>query len=96
MASEVKAKLQSAANPTKLIESLAGGQAEIGIFIINVLTANGLDVVGPVPAELDSVLTYTSGIARDAAQAEVARAFLDYVKSPQAKAVLKARGLTPG
>jgi molybdate transport system substrate-binding protein len=53
-------------------------------------------VVGPVPAELDYVLVYTSGIARKAAKAEIARAFLDFLKSPQAKAVLKARGLTPG
>lgn len=96
VANEVKSKLQAAANPVKLVEIMAGGQAEIGIFIVNVLTANGMDVVGPVPAELDYVLTYTSGIARDAAQAETARAFLDYLKSPQAKAVLKARGLTPG
>jgi molybdate transport system substrate-binding protein len=95
VANEVKAKLQAAANPPKLVESLANGQAELGIFITNVLTANGLDVVGPVPAELDYVLTYTSGIARDAAQALIARAFLDYLRSPQAKAVLKARGLTP-
>lgn len=96
VANEVKAKLQAAANPPKLVEIMAGGRAEIGIFITNVLTTNGLDMVGPVPAELDYVLTYTSGIARDAAQSAVARAFLDYLKSPQAKAVLKARGLTPG
>lgn len=96
VANEVKAKLQVAANPVKLVEIMAGGQAEIGIFITNVLTANGMDVVGPVPAELDYVLTYTGGIARDAAQAPIAEAFLDYLRSPQAKAVLKARGLTPG
>jgi molybdate transport system substrate-binding protein len=96
VASEVKAKLQAAANPVKLVEIMAGGQAEIGIFITNVLTANGMDVVGPVPAELDYVLTYTSGIARDAAQPLIAKAFLDYLRSPQAKAILKARGLTPG
>ena len=96
VAKEVKAKLQAAANPVKLVEIMAGGQAEIGIFITNVLTANGLDVVGPVPADLDYVLTYTSGIARDAAQPLIAKAFLDYLRSPQAKAVLKARGLTPG
>ncbi len=96
VATEVKAKLQAAANPVKLVEIMAGGQAEIGIFITNVLTANGMDVVGPVPAELDYVLTYTSGIARDAAQPLIAKAFLDYLRSPQAKAVLKARGLTPG
>ncbi|HLG45740.1 MAG TPA: substrate-binding domain-containing protein [Reyranella sp.] len=96
VASEVKAKLQAAANPIKLVEIMAVGQAEIGIFITNVLTADGLDVVGPVPAELDYVLTYTGGIARGAAQPLIARAFLEYLKSPQAKAVLKARGLTPG
>ncbi|MFI5033866.1 MAG: molybdate ABC transporter substrate-binding protein [Reyranellales bacterium] len=96
VASEVKAKLQAAANPVKLVEIMAGGQAEIGIFITNVLTANGMDLVGPVPAELDYVLTYTSGIARDAAQPLIAKAFLDYLRSPQAKAILKARGLTPG
>ncbi|HEY4165134.1 MAG TPA: molybdate ABC transporter substrate-binding protein [Reyranella sp.] len=96
VASDVKAKLQAAANPVNLVEIMAGGQAEIGIFITNVLTANGMDVVGPVPAELDYVLTYTSGIARDAAQPLIAKAFLDYLRSPQARAVLKARGLTPG
>ena len=95
VAEAVKAKLQAAANPTKLVESVAGGQAEIAIFIINVLTTDGLDVLGPVPAELDSVLVYTSGVAREAAQAGIARAFLDFLKSPQAKAVLKARGLSP-
>ena len=96
VANEVKSKLQAAANPVKLVEIMAGGQAEIGIFITNVLTANGIDVVGSVPAELNYVLMYTSGVARDAAEAKVAREFLDYLKSPQAKAVLKARGLTPG
>ena len=96
VANEVKTKLQAAANPVKLVEIMVGGQADIGIFIINVLTASGLDVVGPVPAELDYVLTYTTGIARDTAQAKIARAFLDYLKSPPAQAVLKARGLAPG
>jgi len=95
VAEAVKAKLQAAADPPKLIESLASGQAELGVFLINVLTADGLDVLGPVPAELDQMLVYTSGIAREAAQAEIARAFLDFLKSPQAKAVLKARGLSP-
>ena len=95
VADAVKAKLQAAANPTKLIESVAGGRAELAIFIINVLTTDGLDVLGPVPAELDHVLVYTGGVAREAARTEIARAFLDFLRSPQAKAVLKARGLSP-
>jgi molybdate transport system substrate-binding protein len=96
VANEVKAKLQAAANPTKLLEIMRAGQAELGIFITNVLTTNGLDVVGPVPAELDYQLVYTCGVARNAARAEIARAFLEFLRSPQTRAVLKARGLTPG
>lgn len=92
---EVKRKLLALPGPAKLVEALAGGQAELGLFLINVLTAPGLDVVGPVPAALDQQIVYTTGIARDAAQADAARAFAAFLQSPAAKAVLKARGLTP-
>jgi molybdate transport system substrate-binding protein len=91
----VKDKLQAAAGPAKLVEAVAAGEAELGLFLINVLTAPGLDVVGPVPAALDRQIVYTTGTARDAAQAEIARAFVTFLQTPGAKAVLKARGLTP-
>ena len=95
VADAVKAKLQAAANPAKLIESVASGQAELGLFLTNVLSAPGLDLVGPVPAAVDYQLVYTSGIAKDATQAEAARAFLAFLRSEPAKAVLTARGLRP-
>lgn len=95
VADAVKAKLQAAANPAKLVESVAKGEAELGLFLTNVLSAPGLDLVGPVPAALDQELVYTSGIAKDAAQAEAARAFLAFLRSEPAKAVLKAKGLRP-
>jgi molybdate transport system substrate-binding protein len=95
VAEAVKAKLQAAENPAKLIEAVANGRAELGLFLTNVLGAPGLDLVGPVPAALDYRLVYTAGIARDAAQAEAAQAFLAYLRSEPAKAVLEARGLQP-
>src|SRR3954468_6936882 len=81
--------------PAKLVEAIAAGQAELGLFLINVLTAPGLDVVGPVPAALDQQIVYTTGVGRKAAQAEIARAFVAFLQTAGAKAVLKARGLTP-
>jgi molybdate transport system substrate-binding protein len=95
IATEVKPRIQPAASPPKLVEMLAAGQAELGVFLINVLTADGLDVVGPVPAELNQDVVYVSGVAADARQPEAAKAFLTFLQSPQAKAMLKARGLTP-
>ncbi|MBN9091509.1 MAG: substrate-binding domain-containing protein [Reyranella sp.] len=91
----VKDKLQAALGPAKLVEAVAAGQAELGLFLINVLTAPGLDVVGPVPASLDQQIVYTTGTARDAAQAELARAFIAFLQTPGAKALIKSRGLTP-
>ena len=91
----VKEKLQAAPGPAKLVEALAAGQAELGLFLINVLTAPGLDVVGPVPAELDQQIVYTTGAAGDTAHADAVRAFVAFLQTPAARAVLKARGLTP-
>jgi molybdate transport system substrate-binding protein len=96
VAAEVKAKLVAATGPANLIESLVTRKAELGVFLINVLTAHGLDVVGPVPAELNREIVYVSGVATGAAQSDIAKAFLAFLQSPTAKAVIKARGLTPG
>jgi len=92
---EVKDKLQALPGPAKLVEAVAAGQAELGLFLINVLTAPGLDVAGPVPAALDRQIVYTTGIARDTARADLGRAFVAFLQTPPAKAVLAARGLTP-
>ena len=92
---EVKDKLQALPGPARLVEAVAAGQAELGLFLINVLTAPGLDVAGPVPAALDRQIVYTTGIARDTARADLGRAFVAFLQTPPAKAVLAARGLTP-
>jgi molybdate transport system substrate-binding protein len=95
IATALKDKLQAAPGPAKLVETVATGQAELGLFLINVLTAPGLDVLGRVPSSLDQQIVYTIGAAREAAQADVARAFLAFLQTSAAKAVIKARGLTP-
>ena len=95
IAAPVKDKLQAMPGPAKLVEAVAKGDAEIGLFLINVLTAPGLDVVGPVPAALDQQIVYTLGVARETAQADAARAFLAFLQSEAAKTMLRAKGLTP-
>ncbi|MCX7364839.1 MAG: substrate-binding domain-containing protein, partial [Alphaproteobacteria bacterium] len=92
----VKAKTKALATPAEMVAAVAAGNAELGVFLINVLTAHSLDVLGPVPGDLNQEIVFTAALAADAREAEAARAFLAFLRSPAARALLQAKGMIPG
>ena len=92
----IKAKIVPQTSTGEIPKAVARGDAELGVFLINVLMAPGVELAGPFPAGLQNDLVFTAAVAADTKEAEAARAFIAYLKTPPAVAVIKAKGMTPG
>jgi molybdate transport system substrate-binding protein len=76
---------------------VARGDAEMAIQQISALKPySGVDVVGPLPDELQLVTILSAGIGATGKEPETVKAFIAYLSSPDAIAVIKAKGLEPG
>jgi molybdate transport system substrate-binding protein len=92
----MQAKMLAQPAPPKVVEVVANGEAELGIFLSNVLIAPGLDLVGPFPAPLTEDVQFAAALAAAPNQPAVARAFIEFLTTPQSAALIKAKGMTPG
>jgi molybdate transport system substrate-binding protein len=72
------------------------GEAEIGIQQMSELMAvSGIDVVGPLPVELQNVTMFTAAIPTSASHADAGRALIEFLTTSAAKSVIAAKGLEP-
>jgi len=96
IAAQVKAKART--RPGGLIGKLvASGEAELAVQQIPELMAvAGIDLVGPLPHELQVISTITAAVFEDARQPDAAQALLEFLATPAAALVFKAHGLEPG
>jgi len=92
---QMKAKMKAQPNPAQVVAVVAKGDVALGLFLVNVLTAPGVDVVGPFPAELQQDVVFTAALAADAKESGGATALMTYLKTPEAASIIRAKGMTP-
>ena len=77
-------------------EVVARGEAEIGLQqIAEILAVPGIELVGALPVELQHVTVFSAAVAAAATDTPLARRLIDFLVSPAAAAVIKAKGMEP-
>src|SRR6266852_5571847 len=97
VAEQVKPKLKQTATAVFVGSIIASGDVEMGFQQVSELGQYpGVDFVGPLPADVQEMTVFSSGIIRNAKQADAARAWVRYLTGPEAAKAFTKRGLQPG
>src|SRR6201997_549218 len=81
---------------TPVAEIVARGDAEIGMQQISeMLPVPGVDIVGPLPADLQKITVFSAGIAGSSKEPDAGKALIKFLASPAASATLVKSGLEP-
>lgn len=77
-------------------ERLVSGEADLAVQQISELKqVEGIEVVGPIPQDLQTPAVFSAGRMADARHAEAADRLLRYLASPEVVPVLRQSGLEP-
>jgi molybdate transport system substrate-binding protein len=98
IASEMKSKtvFPNPKTPAEVGVLIANGEAEIGVHIIvELISVAGIDIVGPLPGDLQNTIVFAAAVMASAKNAEVAKALVNFLRTPEAVAVIKAKGMEP-
>jgi molybdate transport system substrate-binding protein len=55
----------------------------------------GIEIVGPLPGDLQNTVVFAAAITADARDAEASKALVNFLRTPEAAVVIKAKGLEP-
>jgi molybdate transport system substrate-binding protein len=73
---------------------VAGGKVELGFQQLSeLMNLQGIDVVGPLPPEIQTITIFSGGVATVSQQPDAARALLTFMSAPTAAAVKLRHGM---
>jgi molybdate transport system substrate-binding protein len=78
-------------------EMVASGEAELGIIVIpNILSVPGAELVGPLPAEIQSYIVFTAAVSAQSPNQQAARDVIKLLTNPAAVQSIRQKGMEPG
>ena len=89
---QAKTKRVQGVGPAALV---ARGDAEICITFLSEIEDPGVEIIGPLPSSIAKPTELVGFVSTKAKDPAAAKALLDYISSPEAAAVYKAKEMVP-
>jgi molybdate transport system substrate-binding protein len=97
IADQMKPKVVLAPSGAVVGNLVASGQVELGVILVNeLMAAPGVEVLGPLPPELQNYTVFHAGVGVGSKDSSAAKALIKFLTTPSAGAVFKAKGQEPG
>ncbi|WP_445503565.1 substrate-binding domain-containing protein [Microvirga sp. G4-2] len=75
---------------------VAQGEADLGFQQLSeLLHVPGIEIIGPLPPEIQAVTVFTAGVCNTSSQPDKARALIAYLTSSEAEAAKRQHGMEP-
>ena len=96
IADAIKSKIHQIGPGLPVGAAVARGEGEIGFTQVSeLLSAEGIDYVGPLPAQLQHITVWSAGVHTAAPTPDAARALIEYLTMPHAAAAIRRSGMEP-
>ncbi len=95
----IKAEMQGKLKPMAAedtVEVVARGDADMVVVVATRISdVPGVDMVGPIPEELQTKIGFAAGLSASAREPDVAKALIRFLTAPTAAPTLRAKGVEP-
>ncbi len=95
----IKAEMQGKLKPMEAedtVEVVARGEADMVVVVATRISdVPGVDMVGPIPEELQTKIGFAAGLGASAKEPEAAKALIRFLTAPAAAVTLRAKGVDP-
>ena len=93
---EMKPKTVVTKTPGEIGALVANGETELGVNQIqDFVQTPGVEIAGPLPTDLQNTVVFSAVIIAGADNAGASKALVNFLRTPEATAVIKAKGLEP-
>ncbi|MBI4207636.1 MAG: substrate-binding domain-containing protein [Betaproteobacteria bacterium] len=96
IANEMKPKTVFSTPPAVVGDLVSKGEAELGVQQLHeLMPVAGIEIVGPLPGDLQSPIVFAAAIMGGTKQTDASKALINFLRTPDAAALIKAKGMEP-